>query len=76
MAVIIGGAGTIAGPIIGSIFLVVLSEALALTLGEAHLIIFGILFIVVVLYFPFGLVGSADRIYQPIVRIFKKKRLT
>jgi len=76
MAVIIGGAGTIAGPIIGSIFLVVLSETLALTMGQAHLIIFGILFIVVVLYFPLGLVGSADRIYQPIIRILKKKRIT
>ena len=62
MAVMIGGAGTLVGPIIGSVFLVILSEVFALTLGEAHLIIFGILFILVVLYFPSGLVGSVDRI--------------
>jgi len=62
MAAIIGGAGTLTGPIIGSVFLVVLSEIFALTLGEAHLIIFGLLFILVVMYFPYGLVGSVDRI--------------
>jgi branched-chain amino acid transport system permease protein len=62
MAAIIGGAGTLTGPILGSVFLVVLSEIFALTLGEAHLIIFGLLFILVVMYFPYGLVGSVDRI--------------
>ncbi|HVP79150.1 MAG TPA: branched-chain amino acid ABC transporter permease [Thermodesulfobacteriota bacterium] len=64
MAAIIGGAGTLAGPIIGSVFLVILSEVFALKLGEAHLIIFGFLFILVVMYFPSGLVGSIDRIWQ------------
>jgi branched-chain amino acid transport system permease protein len=62
MATVIGGTGTLLGPILGSAFLVILSEVFALTLGEAHLIIFGILFILVVLYFPGGFVGSADRI--------------
>jgi branched-chain amino acid transport system permease protein len=64
MAAIIGGAGTLMGPIIGSVFLVVLSEIFALTLGEAHLIVFGLLFILVVMYFPYGLVGSLDRFRQ------------
>ena len=66
MAAIIGGAGTLAGPIIGSVFLVILSEIFALKLGETHLIIFGFLFILVVMYFPSGLVGSIDRIRQRI----------
>jgi branched-chain amino acid transport system permease protein len=60
MAAIIGGAGTLTGPIIGSVFLVVLSEIFALTLGEAHLIIFGFLFILVVLFLPQGLMGGVD----------------
>ena len=58
MAASIGGAGTFAGPVIGSVFLVILQEIFALTLGEAHIIIFGILFILVVLYFPYGLAGA------------------
>jgi branched-chain amino acid transport system permease protein len=69
MAAIIGGAGTLAGPIIGSVFLVVLSEIFALNLGEAHLIIFGFLFVLVVMYFPYGLVGSLNRIRQRITRV-------
>jgi branched-chain amino acid transport system permease protein len=60
MAAIIGGAGTLTGPMIGSVFLVVLSEIFALTLGEAHLIIFGLLFILVVLFMPRGLMGGVD----------------
>ena len=66
MAAMIGGAGTLVGPIIGSVFLVILSEIFALKLGEAHLIIFGFLFVLVVMYFPYGLVGAAERIRQRI----------
>ncbi len=62
MAVVIGGSGTLAGPVIGSLFLVVLSEIFAEILGEAHLIIFGILLIPVVLFSPSGLVGWFDRL--------------
>ncbi len=60
LAVVIGGAGTLFGPVIGSIFLVVLSEIFANTLGQAHLIIFGFLFILVVLFLPQGLMGGVD----------------
>jgi branched-chain amino acid transport system permease protein len=69
MAAVIGGAGTLMGPMIGSVFLVVLSEIFALTLGETHLIIFGLLFILVVMYSPYGLVGSVDRIRQMMARV-------
>jgi branched-chain amino acid transport system permease protein len=61
MAAIIGGAGTIAGPIVGSVFLVILSEIFALTMGEAHLIIFGLLFVLIVMFLPYGFVGSMRR---------------
>jgi len=64
MAVVIGGAGTLFGPIIGSVFLVVLSEIFAQLLGDVHLIIFGLLLIPVVLYSPSGLMG--------LVRILRK----
>jgi branched-chain amino acid transport system permease protein len=61
MAVVIGGAGTLMGPIVGSAFLVILSEFFAETLGEAHLIIFGVLLIIVVLRSPVGLMGWFGR---------------
>jgi branched-chain amino acid transport system permease protein len=73
MAVMIGGTGTLIGPIIGSFFLIILSEVFALTLGEAHLILFGILFILVVLYSPYGLVGSVDRVRELMARVSRSR---
>jgi branched-chain amino acid transport system permease protein len=68
LAVVIGGAGTLVGPVIGSIFLVVLSEIFANNLGQAHLIIFGFLFILVVLLLPQGLMGGAKLIPRVMTR--------
>jgi branched-chain amino acid transport system permease protein len=53
----VGGAGTIAGPILGSILFVVLKEAFAFTLGEISILIFGIVLILVILFLPGGLVS-------------------
>lgn len=72
MAVVIGGAGTLIGPIIGCLFLVILSEVFALTMGEFHLIIFGLLFVLVVLYSPFGLMGWIERLIGFINTRFKR----
>ena len=70
LAVVVGGAGTLFGPVLGSVFLVVLSEVFANTLGQAHLIIFGFLFILVVLFLPRGLMGGPD-LLRPFLRRFK-----
>lgn len=61
--VFVGGMGTIMGPIIGSVFFVLLKQLLSLYLpGGTHVLVFGILFIVVVLYFPGGLVGLIEKL--------------
>jgi len=60
--VYIGGLGTIIGPIIGAVFFVLLREYLALNLGEYHLIVFGVLFILVVLFLPGGIVEAWEKI--------------
>jgi branched-chain amino acid transport system permease protein len=57
----IGGIGTIAGPLIGAVFFVLLRDVLASSLVNIHLIIFGLIFIVVVLILPGGIVQIADR---------------
>jgi branched-chain amino acid transport system permease protein len=78
---IIGGIGTVSGPLIGAVVLVLLSEALRSNLiaeglfklglsetsaagaflkenlAHAHVLIYGILVIVVILYMPEGFVG-------------------
>jgi branched-chain amino acid transport system permease protein len=55
--VYIGGTGTILGPIIGAVFFVVVKEFLVLNVGEYHLIVFGVLFILVVLFLPGGIIS-------------------
>jgi len=60
----IGGLGTLAGPIIGAIFFIIVREQLALNLVEIHQVIFGILFILIVLIFPGGLVEAWERLMK------------
>lgn len=57
----VGGVGTLLGPVLGAIFFVAVREQLALTLGNLNIIIFGILFIVVVLALPGGLMDLWER---------------
>jgi len=71
LAVVIGGAGTLGGPVIGGIFLVFLSEIFANNLGQAHLIIFGFLFIIAVLFLPQGLMGGVDLVRARMYRIWR-----
>lgn len=58
----IGGVGTLIGPVIGAVFYVLVREQLAVTLVSVHQVIFGILFIVVVLTLPGGLVDLSSRL--------------
>jgi branched-chain amino acid transport system permease protein len=75
VAASVGGAGTLLGPMIGSVFLVILTELFALTLGKAYLIIFGAIFVFVVLFFPGGLFEAAERIWKSFqVRIGTHKK--
>jgi len=53
----IGGISTIAGPIIGSVCFLALSEIFAVTLGEVHVLIFGFCFVLIVLFLPGGLLS-------------------
>ncbi len=58
----IGGVGTLAGPVIGAVFFVLVREQLAVNLVEIHQVIFGVLFILIVLVFPGGLVQGWERL--------------
>jgi len=68
MMAYIGGNGTIIGPIIGSIFFVGMKQLLVWNVGEYHLIIFGTLFILIVLFLPGGLVEAWQKIRDLIRR--------
>jgi len=58
----IGGLGTLSGPVIGAIFFTVVRDKLAVNWVEFHQVIFGVLFILIVLIFPGGLVEAWERL--------------
>ena len=57
----LGGAGTLTGPIVGAVLLETASELFKNAFHEAHLLIYGILIVVVVLFLPEGIVGTIAR---------------
>jgi branched-chain amino acid transport system permease protein len=62
LIVYLGGVGTVAGPVIGAVVFLALREALALRLGELHLLIFGVLFIAIVIALPGGILQAVHPI--------------
>ena len=73
MIAYIGGLGTVAGPVIGAAFFVVVRERLAANLTDVHQVIFGVLFILVVLIFPGGLLEIWDRVSRLAVRLYHSR---
>ncbi len=57
---IIGGRGTVAGPVIGAVFLISLNELSVTWFGgsEINLTITGVVMVLALLFFPLGLVGT------------------
>ncbi len=54
----LGGAGTLTGPIVGAVLLETASELFKNVFHEAHLLIYGVLIVLVVLFLPEGIVGT------------------
>jgi branched-chain amino acid transport system permease protein len=54
----LGGAGTLTGPIIGAVLLETCNELFKNVFQEAHLLIYGALIVLVVLFLPEGIVGT------------------
>ena len=64
MLVTFGRVGTLHGPILGAVFYVLLKEYLAIRWVDFHLLIFGALFVAIVLLLPGGLVEVATRLRE------------
>jgi branched-chain amino acid transport system permease protein len=62
VVVFVGGIGTLVGPLIGTLFFVLLRDVLAANLVGIHLLIFGVLFVLVVLLLPGGLMEAWQRL--------------
>jgi branched-chain amino acid transport system permease protein len=59
---IIGGLGTVTGPLIGAVIYTFIREQLAATLANVDLLAFGVLLIAIVVFEPRGVIGIVDRI--------------
>ena len=64
MVVMVGGAATFSGPVVGAVIMVLLAEVIRSIpkLGTAHHTLFGILLIVIIIYLPNGIVGDFAKI--------------
>ena len=63
LVVIVGGAGTVSGPLVGAAIVVLLPEALA-GLAEYRLLFFGALMLLVLWLAPEGIVGEAQKWFR------------
>jgi len=69
----LGGVGTVWGPPLGAAFFLLIREVLALRLVELHLLIFGVLFIVIVLAFPGGFIEAWRSLFRGRRRLLRRE---
>jgi branched-chain amino acid transport system permease protein len=74
MIAYIGGVGTVAGPVVGGIFFIAVKERLAANLTDVHQVIFGVLFILVVLLLPGGLMEIWNHLKRLFWRIASRRK--
>lgn len=65
----LGGAGTLLGPVVGAVLLLSASELFKNKFQESHLLIYGVLIVVVVLFLPEGIVGGLQQLLQRKVKL-------
>jgi branched-chain amino acid transport system permease protein len=72
MVVMVGGAATYWGPIIGALIMVFLAEEIRSLpyIGAAHQTIFGVILILIIMFLPNGIVGD----FRKLIRPFRTKR--
>lgn len=60
----LGGAGTLLGPVVGAGLLLSASELFKNEFGERHLLIYGTLIVLVVLFLPEGIIGGLQQLVR------------
>ncbi len=58
MMCMLGGLGTVWGPVIGALILYLLQDSLWSNLADYHLLVLGILLILIILFVPYGIIGT------------------
>jgi branched-chain amino acid transport system permease protein len=60
----LGGAGTLLGPIVGAALLLTAQEIFKNQFKESHLLIYGVLIVIVVLFVPEGIIGGLQQLFR------------
>ena len=73
---VMGGIGTLVGPIVGAGFFQLLRELLSRIFGDQfpYLIPLGVMFIVMIIFLPQGLLGFARQVAEQVIRHFRVKQ--
>lgn len=73
VSLLLGGLGTMAGPVIGSLAVSALMEYLQ-SLVEYRPLIFGAVLVIAIIYFPRGIMGEAEKLRGRIAERYLKRR--
>jgi branched-chain amino acid transport system permease protein len=65
---IVGGLGTVGGPVLGAVLLKLSSEVFRNVFQQANLLIYGALLVIVILFMPEGLIGGFKKLFKSRVR--------
>jgi len=75
LVAIMGGIGTLWGPVVGSLIYIFLTELVTSFFGEFHLLIHGALLIVFIMFLPYGAIGEIRRLFDLIARKTEKNAI-
>ena len=70
---VIGGMGTLFGPMIGAAFMLYFENVVSASLAEEWLLVLGLIFMFVVIFLPGGFVEAGRRINRKIFKLISKK---
>lgn len=70
LMMLVGGAGTVLGPVVGAIFMEVLSEVIWGKFVKAHFFVLGLVVVLVALYMPGG-IRDIYRVLGPMAAVFR-----
>jgi branched-chain amino acid transport system permease protein len=65
---IVGGLGTVGGPVLGAVLLKLSSEVFRNVFQQANLLIYGALLVIIILFMPEGLIGGFKKLFKSRVR--------
>ncbi len=60
LVTMLGGVATVWGPAVGAVLFILVSEFFRVAVGSGHILFFGVLIILIIIFFPQGIVGAIN----------------